>query len=227
MKYLHHHLGLGDCFTCNSIVRHYYSLENELTIFCKESYLENVRYMYTDLPNLRIISVKTDSDAESYVYQNNLRDSYIRVGFEDVSKLVGVCDTFDEAFYVSAKIPFESRFDKHYIPRNIDKEKEIYNELNPNNEPFIFIHEDKDRGMRLDRNRIRKDLKIIENNKKYLVVDLIYLLENAQEIHIMQSALKDLINFYKLNGKCFLHNYVRGYDSYANTKGLNEFEILY
>lgn len=226
MKYLHHHLGLGDCFTCNSIVRHYYSLENELTIFSYNHYLVNVEYMYSDLPNLKIIGVNSDSEAESYVYQNNLRDSYIRVGFEKVLQLKNKCETFDETFYVGANIPYESRFEKHYIPRNLEKEKQVYYELNPTNEPFIFIHEDKDRGMRLDRNRIRKDLKIIENNKKYLVVDLLYLLENAQEIHIMQSALKDLVNFYKMNGKCFLHNYVRGYDSFANTKGLNEFEIL-
>lgn len=227
MKYLHHHLGLGDCFTCNPIVRYYYSLENELTIFSYRHYLSNVERMYSDLENLKIIPVSSDGEAQQYVYTNNLIHDYIRVGFEKVSNLKDTCETFDEAFYVGQNIPYEDRFKHFYIPRDMEREMNTYNELNPNNEPFIFIHEDRARGMLMNRNRIRKDLKIIENDKKYFVTDIIYLLERAAEVHLMQSAFKDMINFYKVDGKCFLHNYIRGYDSFANTKGLNNFEILY
>ena len=42
----------------------------------------------------------------------------------------------------------------------------IMEELNPNNEEYVFIHDDINRGFSIDRNKIRTDLKIIENNTK-------------------------------------------------------------
>ena len=105
---------------------------------------------------------------------------------------------------------------------------DLYKTLNPNDEDFIFVHEDPDRGMFLDKSRIRQDLKIIGNNKQFLIFDYIYLLSKAKEVHVMQSSIKDMINSYSFpNTKFILHNYVRNYDSYANTKGLNQFEVLY
>ena len=40
-----------------------------------------------------------------------------------------------------------------------------YKELNPNDEPYIYVHDDPSRGYSIDRNKIRNDLKIIENKK--------------------------------------------------------------
>jgi hypothetical protein len=184
--------------------------------------------MYRDLPNLYTIGLGSDIEVDEYILKNNLSNQLIKIGFDKSRALQHQVETFDEGFYLAENLPFSIRFDEYFVERNMDKEMELYKTLNPTDEDFIFVHEDPERGMFLDKSRIRQDLKIIGNDKKFLIFDYIYLLSKAKEVHVMQSSLKDMINSYSFpNTKCILHNYVRNYDSYANTKGLNQFEILY
>lgn len=228
MKYVYHHMGLGDHFTCNGIVRHYYKQFGSITLFCYKHFESNIKFMYRDLPNFYTIGLSSDNEVEEYIVKNNILNDLIKVGFDKSRALQHQVETFDEGFYVAENIPFSVRFDEYYVERDMEREMDLYKTLNPNDEDFIFVHEDPDRGMFLDKSRIRQDLKIIGNNKRFLIFDYIYLLSKAKEVHVMQSSIKDMINSYSFpNTKFILHNYVRNYDSYANTKGLNKFEVLY
>lgn len=221
-------MGLGDHFTCNGLVRHYYKQFDKIYLFCYKHFESNIKFMYRDLPNLYTIGLGSDIEVDEYILKNNLSDQLIKIGFDKSRTLQHQVETFDEGFYLAENLPFSIRFDEYFVERNMDKEMELYKTLNPTDEDFIFVHEDPERGMFLDKSRIRQDLKIIGNDKKFLIFDYIYLLSKSKEVHVMQSSLKDMINSYSFpNTKCILHNYVRNYDSYANTKGLNQFEILY
>ena len=64
--YFYHHLGLGDHFHCNGVVR--YLLKNryqgkKVHLFAKKKYFEMVKFMYRDLDQLKIISV-TDNEKD-------------------------------------------------------------------------------------------------------------------------------------------------------------------
>ena len=48
MKYIYHHLGLGDHIICNGIVRHFKEIHKTVTVFCRPNYFTNVEYMYRD-----------------------------------------------------------------------------------------------------------------------------------------------------------------------------------
>jgi len=221
-------MGLGDHFTCNGLVRHYYKQFDKIYLFCYKHFESNIKFMYRDLPNLHTIGLSSDVEVDEYIANNNLFNQLIKIGFDKSRALQHQVESFDEGFYLAENLPFSIRFDEYFVERNMDKEMELYKTLNPTDEDFIFVHEDPERGMFLDKSRIRQDLKIIGNDKKFLIFDYIYLLSKAKEVHVMQSSLKDMINSYSFpNTKCILHNYVRNYDSYANTKGLNQFEILY
>jgi hypothetical protein len=221
-------MGLGDHFTCNGLVRHYYKQFDKIYLFCYKHFESNIKFMYRDLPNLHTIGLSSDVEVDEYIANNNLFNQLIKIGFDKSRALQHQVETFDEGFYLAENLPFSIRFDEYFVKRDMDKEMELYQTLNPTDEDFIFVHEDPERGMFLDKSRIRQDLKIIGNDKKFLIFDYIYLLSKAKEVHVMQSSLKDMINSYSFpNTKCILHNYVRNYDSYANTKGLNQFEILY
>lgn len=221
-------MGLGDHFTCNGLVRHYYKQFDKVYLFCYKHFENNIKFMYRDLPNLYTIGLNSDIEVDEYILKNNLQDKLIKIGFDKSRALQHQVETFDEGFYLAENLPFSLRFDEYFVERDMEKEMELYNTLNPNDDDFIFVHEDPERGMFLDKNRIRQDLKIIGNDKRFLIFDYIYLISKAKEVHVMQSSLKDMINSYSFpNTKFFLHNYVRNYDSYANTKGLNQFEILY
>jgi hypothetical protein len=226
MKYLYHHLGLGDHIICNGMVRHFYKMFGSLGIFCKHTNYNNVKAMYSDLPNLNIITVHEDSEADYIMHNEGIAQDTKKVGFNLLSNYIPP-HTFDVAFYIIAGLDFQVRFDDFYLPRNIDREIEVYNELNPNNEPYIFVHDDKSRGFSIDTNKLPSNIKIIENDIKYGLFDMLTIIERAEEVHVMQSSLKDLINSFKFDKpKFFLHNYVRGYGDDANSIGLNKFEII-
>lgn len=227
-KYIYHHMGLGDHFTCNGLVRHYYKQFEKVYLFCYKHFEDNIKFMYRDLPNLQTIGLGSDNEVEEYISKNNLYNQLIKIGFDKSRSLQHQVETFDLGFYVAENLPFSIRFDEYFVERNMDSELHLYQTLNPTDEDFIFVHEDPERGMFLDKNRIRQDLKIIGNDKRFLIFDYIYLISKAKEVHVMQSSIKDMINSYSFpDTKFILHNYVRNYDSYANTKGLNQFEILY
>jgi hypothetical protein len=226
MKYIYHHLGLGDHIICNGIVRHYKDIHKTVTVFCKPHYFNNVEYMYRDDKDIIILPIGEDSDVLNYINQNNLHSDLIVVGFDrlayDNSK------TFDEGFYNTINLPFIFRFSKFKFQRNIDKELEVYNDLNPNNEPYIYVHDDKERGFEIDRNKINNNLKIIENDKRFLMFDMLKIIENATEVHSMQTGMKDLINSFKFDKpKFYLHWYVRPYNDDYDTVGLNKFTKIY
>lgn len=218
-KYIYHHLGLGDHIICNAIVRHYKKSYEKLYVFCKPHNFENVSYMYKDDKNIIILPIGEDNDVNIYISKNNLEDKVIRIGFEYVSR----CNlsSFDECFYTSIGLNFDDRFTGFLFVRDIEKEKEIYNKLNPQNHPYIFTHGG------IDKSKIRQDLKIIENPLEYNIFDLLYLVENADEVHLMESSIKCLVNSYKMTKpKFFYHRYVRGYGDFLNSKGLNEYVII-
>lgn len=217
MKYVFHHLGLGDHIICNGMVRYLKDLHEEIGVFCKPSYYKNVEYMFRDDEKIKVIPVGEHSDVENYIVDNNIQSDTITV------KYIGVPGkTFDVCFYDFLNIPFNNRFSRFFFQRNHEMESISYQELNPNDEPYIYIHDDSSRGYSIDRKRIRTDLKIIENSKKFLMFDMIKILENATEIHTMQTGMKDLINSYILEKpKIFLHWYVRKYGNELQSVGIN------
>ena len=144
--------------------------------------------MYRDDDNIHVLPIGEDIDVNNYIFENKINENVIRIGFENLSW--NPSNSFDEEFYNSLKIPFEYRFSKFKFNRDLDRENDALNFVNPNNEEYIFIHGN------VDRNKIRNDLKIIENPTKFGIFDIIKIIENATEVHIMESSVKCLINSY-------------------------------
>jgi hypothetical protein len=205
------------------MVRSFYEKYGKIKLFCKNNNMKNVSFMFSDLKEFELIPVNNDFDVENYIIMNNIRNDLIRIGFSEMSKHQPPLK-FDEAFYKIANMDFSVRFDNFKTPRNHELEDTIYNELNPNKEPYIFIHDDKERGFEIDKSKINSKFKIIENDTKYGLFDMLKIIENAEEVHVMQSSIKDLINSYIFTKpKFFLHLYVRNYDDDADSIGLNNF----
>lgn len=223
LKYIYHHLGLGDHIICNGMVRHFCKKYDNIVLFCYSHYYENVSYMYRDLKNLEIFNFDNEYDIVNFIDNNeSVKSSLIKTGFDNLN---GCLDrmTFDEAFYHLAGIDFKIRFDEFYFERNLDRENEVCDALNPNDEKYIFILDDPNRGYSIDMKKITSDYKIIRNDYKFKMFDYIKLLENAEEIHMMQTGFLDLVNSYKMNKpKIYRHNYVRNYPNSIHSKGINE-----
>jgi hypothetical protein len=219
MIYIYHHLGLGDHIICNGLVRYFQEIYGNISVFCKLQNIQNVKYMYRDNQKISVFGVNDDVDVVKFINENNLQNDSIIVGFGNLG--VVSHSKFDEGFYKTVNLPFEYRFSKFYLERNLEKEKKIFDEINPSNEKYIFVHG-------VDLSKVRKDLKIISNPTNYGLFDLMYLIENAEEVHVMESSIKNLINSFEIKKpKFFYHQYSRMYPEYNNTQGLNKFEIIF
>lgn len=222
MKYIYHHLGLGDHIICNGLVRHYCEIYGQVSVFCKKHNFDNVSYMYRDNLNINILPIGEDRDILEYISEKKIRQDVLFVGFQKLDYLRSQFPNikFDEGFYRIMNLPFEYRFTKFYFERDLEKENNILQELNPNGDPFIFTHN-------VDKNKIRNDLKIIDNPTKYNIFNLMTLIESSTEVHLMESSIKNVVNSFKMSKpKFFYHQYVRGYPDYNNSQGLNKFEVI-
>ena len=222
LKYIYHHLGLGDHIICNGMVRHFCKKYDSIVIFCKDYYYDNVYYMYRDLNNLEIFSFQDDIKIVDFINRNsNVMNNLIKPGFDKLDSCLDRM-TFDEAFYYLAGIDFQIRFDEFYFERNLEKEDEICKTLNPDDEKYIFVLDDPERGYNIDMGKVTNEYKVIRNNYQFKMFDYIKLLENSEEIHMMQTGFLDMVNSYKMdNPKVYRHNYVRNYPESIHSKGLN------
>lgn len=200
--YIYHHLGLGDNISCHGIVRHYSEIYKSVKIFCKEKNFNNVSYMYNDLKNLEIIKAD-DQDAIHFLKKNKIQNVKI-VGFN-----LNNYENFELQFYKMADVPIEFKYSKFYINRNIEKEIELFKKLNLKEKEYIFIH---DAGFELKEDFINQEMKIVKP-EDHDFFDWIYIIENAKEIHCIDSSFLCLVDVLNLDKKIKLYNhrYCRNY----------------
>lgn len=214
--FIYHHMGLGDFISCNAIIRKLCKQRKEVFLFCKRNLKRNVEFMYRDLHNLYLISIKDETEIEYFFKSINLeKKNYqiIELGFDNFyktikHKLKNKNFTTDMVFYKQLNIPYSNRFTKTFWKRDLINEKRVYKKLNPHNKKYIFIHEDPERNLEI-RNLIkpRKKIKVIQNDKSEIIFNLGLILEKAEEIHLIESSIRHLIETLKIkHNKIYLYN---------------------
>ena len=85
----------------------------------------------------------------------------------------------------------------------------VYNleKLNPLKEPFAFVHDDKERGFVIEPEHVDSKLKIIKNDPTENVFHFAKIIEEAEEIHCMESVYKSLVDVLNPNGKLYFHDF--------------------
>jgi len=212
---IHHHLGLGDHLDCNGMVR--YILKNsdydKIYVFSKSKCYEIINYMYNDNPNIIVVKIdeKKNEDQQVFEYvKNNEFEHFLRVGFENYPFLKE--HLYDkncwEFFYDQVKIPYSAHVDYFYFERDNKQEQRVYEKLNPKNKPFIFVHDDESRGLKVDRKHFADPkLEIVDNDVTENIFYFTKILEEAEEIHCMESSFKSLIDLYAKTDKIFYHDF--------------------
>jgi hypothetical protein len=197
MKYIYHHLGLGDHIICNGLVRTIINKNEEYKMFVKSHNLTTVTSMYRDLKNLSFL-VGDDNYAKNYIVENKLnRDNLIVAGFYRHPDAKG----FDESFYMQNNIPFENRWKNFYVERDLKSEKELFNKFNVVENEYIFIHDDYTRNYNVNQDKIiNKDLPIIRPKIGLTdnVFDYCYLMEHSVESHFIDSSFRLIFDSLKL-----------------------------
>ena len=203
--FLLHHLGLGDHIICNGLVRNICKNPGNYFLFSKTHNTPSVEFMFRDLKNLKVINVKDD-----YEIPNILKlkpGSLIKIGHENLPfvKNFNKC-TWDEAFYLQLGVEFKERWESFYFEPNETKEDDLFKKLNPNDEPYCLIHNKDSSGVdRIDYSKINNDLIKVVVEKSDTIFDYKKLIENATEIHCVDSSFKHLVESLNTNATLFYH----------------------
>ena len=223
---IYQHLGLGDIILCNGLIRHLISTEinsKKFFLICKNSNSKSASFMYRDIKNLKIIPIneKKDEKKEVNIFLKkfiNKEVNYIKIGHEFYvpTEFLNINNKnnrwpCDIVFYKQFNLPFKFRYTKSFWKRNLDSEKKLFNKLT-NNKKYAFIHDDVSRDLIIDEKHVSKNLKIIRNNHNELIFNYGLLLENADEIHVMESSFRQLMETLNIKTKkLFLY---KGRDKY-------------
>lgn len=225
MKYIYHHLGLGDHIICNGLVRMLIKLEPKLIygLFTKHSNKNSVKFMYRDLLNLKIIEVDNDCCVKKFIYDNNVLDSNLLVcGFKEPTTNI----SWDELFYNQHNFKFENRWNMFKVERDFSREISLYEQLNPKNEKYVLLHaKGSDNIDRINYNCVAPTLKKIFV-EKYTdnIFDYLTLIELASEIHCVSSSFHVLVDSLPLTNKLFLHTIFKSRGFTHNVK--NTWQIV-
>lgn len=218
---IYHHLGLGDHLICNGLVREICK-DNSKKFFipAKKSNFDTIKFMYRDVVNLNVVSVDGDGCINRLSHQTN--SEIITIGHQ----FLNFHKRFDQSFYDQLNINFDKRWSSFFVQRDPYREGVFYNK-NILEEDFIFVHDDAERQMRIDPKYLNhKNIIKADRKKTDIIFDYLKILENAKEIHCIESSFLFLIDSFNFNGKLFSHRYCRKYPENNTPTLKNEWLIL-
>jgi hypothetical protein len=218
-------MGLGDFFMCNGLIRTRINENENYTLFVKSIYEDSVRQMYSDLSNMNFIVANTINeiiDTLHRIFKSG--DSHICIGYNRPN--FGKPVTTEEWFYFQHNIDIENKWNKFKAVRNKDRELDFFNKFNVK-EDYIFVHDDNEdthpehRGPKtIDDSLLPSNIRIIRvtPNMTNNIFDYCLLIENAKEVHCIESCFAYMTDLLNLNG-LYIHEYP---ESPSKNDGLND-----
>ena len=217
-----HHFGLGDFLSCKGLVSYFIQSNrkkyNTFNLFVPGNHFENIKFLYKNIKSLNLIKVENEKKATIYFkkFSTSNDSELIKIGFGNFYKTIKndlkeTEFTTDMVFYSQMKIPYKKRFELGGWTRNYVEEQRVFKKLNPKNKKFIFIHDDASRNLIIDKRDIQstsKDILVIKNDITEPIFNLALILEKAEEIHVMESSIRQLIECLNIESKkLFLHSF--------------------
>lgn len=195
MILIHQHLGLGDHFICAGLIRKLVSDGLRYSIGCKYHNFKSVSQLFSDLDNLEVICVDTDV---KLVNEYHKYGKVLRIGFENLKM-----PEWEKSFYDQLDINYQERQRSFKIPhRNKDIEEFIYQKYVPS-EPYALLCNSSSIGT-FDV-KANTHLPVIRLEKATdNILDWLKVIENAYEIHTVDTSFLHLIINMDLNiKKCY------------------------
>lgn len=193
---IHHHLGLGDHFVCNGLVN-YLSKNNPISLICKNKNIPTIQSLYKENQNVNILGIPGLNEvSESKLLSQTLNKDILYIGFDKCST-----NNWDRSFYDQLNIDFVERYRFFRLPKTLPDQLDI------NKKEYIFVH-DQSSTHKYYLNIESKLTRYVVNQKDTdNLLSYIGLIQNATEIHCINSSLFHLIDSLScLTNKLFYHN---------------------
>lgn len=194
---------MGDHIVCNGLVRELIKRESPdfAYLVCQRQYHKSVSQMYSDdqrIICLPVSSITEKNSTQIYDEVYSLPQSKVskvyRIGFQKARP------DWDISFYDSVGIPFDCRWKSFRINRDLKREADLENLVNPSGQPFILVHE-KNSG-RTCPITIRSDsAKVIAIDwQTDCFLDWCGMIEKAKEVHCVDSGFVHLASSIRNHG---------------------------
>tara|TARA_R110002153_G_scaffold193634_6_gene347046 strand:- start:1454 stop:2110 length:657 start_codon:yes stop_codon:yes gene_type:complete len=197
----------------NGLVRHFAETDG-VCIFVQKYHEPSVKFMYKDLGDRVLIKTVNTTNARemweqvegkilplaTYKMPTNVWN-YIMEG--PPSDMVN----WAHSVYIQAGVPPKYMYSKFKVVRDTTSE------IKPDVSEYVFVHDDEKRGMNIsvdNDNVFRITPEVLSKNSN--IFDYINVIENAKEVHCMDSSYAWMINLMELGtpDKNFLHIDVKG-----------------
>lgn len=199
--FIYHHLGLGDHFICNGIVRALAEKFDKIHLFCKHHNVMTVAQMYEDI-NVELIPVNDDNDALRRI-QTLETDKVFSIGFK------GETVDFDKRFYKQVGLDFSERWSRFECNRNKEREERLIQSIGLPS-LFALVHEDRGRGYTIDYSKISLPIVSMSPVEGFSMIDWLGVADLASEVHCIFSSFSLLVDSVDLKTDLlFIHNYAR------------------
>lgn len=214
--------GIGDIMFCLKIAQHYKDMGYDIIwpVIPEFKWVED----YIKGINFPFISEEFCKKDIYYTRYPIITEDFVFLPLQDADQHHPNLLIMDSK-YKLAGITYEGWREHLKIVRNEAKENELYSLMNTTNEPYIFINKNygSPPGYRTIDYIPSFPIKVIEMtfNSKYGLFDWMKILENAQEIHIVDTALSYIIEVTQ-SIKCPLYLYSR-----YNPHNFNQTKHLY
>lgn len=216
---LYFYQGWTDIINCLALINYYCNLYDKIYLIIRNDSKELIDFYTKDIRNIHILyEEKKNIDLNGFQFvinkYNNIdlqNSNFLGIGCHDNNNKFRFIDgCFVKGFYESYDIPYITRINNFEFNRNHGLEEETYNNfINIYGNNYILYHEVIE--------NYNNDIKIINlNGISNILFDYIKVLENAFEIHLLDSIwgafIYQLDAKYKLfqNKKIFLY-VKRGY----------------
>lgn len=199
---LHTHLGLGDMFICNGLVRKFVA-ENDYDryyVVCKKHYMSSVAPMYSDDDRIIVIPIQ-GRDEYQEVEDLPINAPILRIGHEHLSPDI----RFDKSFYQQLGFDIKDKYSRCSVSRDRQAEEKCYEEhVNPGEE-YIFVHDESSVGIfNLQTPSCYKVIK--PTSREYTLPDYLKVIEKAKEVHCLNSSFVNMIDVILDRDNLYFHN---------------------
>jgi len=205
---LYFHQGWADIINCLSLINYYCNLYDNIYLIMRDDAKELIDFYTKDINNLEIFyeeKKNIDENGIQFVINkynsNDLQNcNFLAIGCHDnirkdkyTNNFRCIDNCFVKGFYESYDISYITRINNFEFNRNYELENNIYNNfINKYGKDYILYHEVIE--------NYNKDYRIINlNNISNIFFDIIKILENAIEIHLLDSVWGAFI--YQLDAK--------------------------
>ncbi len=211
------HLGLGDQIINKGAINVVSKNFKKIYLVSWRKFQNSMDYLYADLENVEMLYIEPKNNevgfdnyflsVTKYADSKNLK--VLKLGYEHKKKGI----PFYEAFYRQIKVDYQNSYSHFKVLRDKSSEKKlndhIFKYFNVSPENYKLVHKEHSSGKKSlrvsDENTIYVNKESDPFNNLFLYIDLI---NNAKEIHCLNSSFCHLVDRVESKGNLFYHDLV-------------------